>query len=527
MRRQLALKDALSDGDVVPSADPVDDRAWVALDGRQRGFGGRSAHSASSFLFWKKGLLYNGTPAAKPPEPPWNAHGPANVPVGEPVEPYQKFGATSILGVFGKAIGAAGKLAGKAALAAGAVGVGAAGVLGAKVLGKAVGAKALAGKAAGGLGKVAGGAAKGLIKGGGKALKGLGSAAKGLAGFTGKALQNDEAVTLALLGALSAIAAAALAKRSGHGVLGEPASVKCGPGAKAIPGVVCGSQLARRPQATGGAQRSNTFASLAYKYSKAADRAREEAERYGAEAALHSEQAMAARAQAEAALVQERLMARSSHALADSSLRPFFGYCDKLRDYYSSLEGDSAWMKKDPAMVQLRKFCAGLEYSVGQAVEGGANANDYAKSGLTMYDVPPQEYRLDKEPTWAREVPAFHAASGSQPPPLPQDANAATGEGGDSAAAAGPAAVASQPTTATTAARVEQARPKRLLEAGWDAVPVATGAAYAWALSGFGPRRSNPRPEDAPSERNRLVNRRFATDFLSIGVQRCRGSEFL
>eukprot|EP00928_Gymnodinium_smaydae_P066070 TRINITY_DN4911_c0_g1_i1.p1 TRINITY_DN4911_c0_g1~~TRINITY_DN4911_c0_g1_i1.p1 ORF type:complete len:312 (-),score=61.94 TRINITY_DN4911_c0_g1_i1:352-1227(-) len=177
----------------------------------------------------------------------------------------------------------------------------------------------------------------------------------------------------------------------------------------------------------------SVLSSWAYNYYRAAERARAEAVRKAADAERFLGEASAARAQAEAAMTQEKLAGATAYTAPDGSLRPFYRFCDRVRTFYYSLQGDREWMKTDVPMLQLRKFCAGLEHKVNQEVrQGSDSAYDLGKSGLTMYDIPRSEFCAEPQcpPAWAPEVPSFRVPRKFPPfppPPPPGEAGAMLG----------------------------------------------------------------------------------------------------
>eukprot|EP00401_Gymnodinium_catenatum_P028181 CAMPEP_0117462768 /NCGR_PEP_ID=MMETSP0784-20121206/3227_1 /TAXON_ID=39447 /ORGANISM="" /LENGTH=449 /DNA_ID=CAMNT_0005256549 /DNA_START=67 /DNA_END=1414 /DNA_ORIENTATION=- len=154
------------------------------------------------------------------------------------------------------------------------------------------------------------------------------------------------------------------------------------------------------------------LADWAYQYDIVATKELAIAQRQAALAERMMMEASAARLQAEAAMYQARLVARSKFDDANSDVRQFYTYCDRLRRWYNDLNGSNfEWLRNDPSMTQLRKFCAGLEYEAGREVSAQPSATSLQKSGLSMYDDPPRELCLeaDCQQAWGAEVPQFHA----------------------------------------------------------------------------------------------------------------------
>merc|ERR1712187_249058 len=72
--------------------------------------------------------------------------------------------------------------------------------------------------------------------------------------------------------------------------------------------------------------------------------------------------------------------------------------------------GKHKWLRTEPAMLHLRKFCAGLEYTVDRAMSD-VNPAGLERIGLHMYADPTGDFCFepDCDPRFAAEVPYFHA----------------------------------------------------------------------------------------------------------------------
>eukprot|EP00435_Cladocopium_sp_Y103_P046156 s877_g13.t1 len=145
------------------------------------------------------------------------------------------------------------------------------------------------------------------------------------------------------------------------------------------------------------------WASRAFHASLSSEKALQEAEMKQLEAEKHAEIARASMQQAQAAMLQAKINSMAD-AVKAPSVKPYLTFCDQVakRVRANPAEADGT------AMVELRRFCAGLEnYLDGVSRRPETVAT---RSGLRLYDVPPLEY--PEEPWWMQTVPEFHVPKG-------------------------------------------------------------------------------------------------------------------
>lgn len=203
-----------------------------------------------------------------------------------------------------------------------------------------------------------------------------------------------------------------LTKEEGE-MLGKAAGMAAGAAAATKMLKSFGSGKFQCSKAAGNYVTPNVLSSWAYHYGQNAVKASEEARLHAAHAEEMVTAALAARGQAEAAMYEAKLVARSQFTRSDGSIVPFYHFCDEIKDYYNTeLVGPHQWLRKEPAMVKLRKFCAGMEYTVDREL-GNMSAADLQSSGMHMYRDPQGDFCAEPDctPAFAREVPTFYGES--------------------------------------------------------------------------------------------------------------------
>ena len=145
------------------------------------------------------------------------------------------------------------------------------------------------------------------------------------------------------------------------------------------------------------------WASRAFRAAQSSEKALQEAQLKQMEAEKHAEIARASMQQAQAAMLQAKVNS-FAYATKAPSVKPYLHFCQQLAERLRA----QPEVKDSSAMVDLRRFCGGLENfldTVSRRPETVAT-----RAGLRLYDVPPGKY--PEEPMWMQSVPEFHVPKG-------------------------------------------------------------------------------------------------------------------
>eukprot|EP00439_Symbiodinium_sp_Y106_P067620 s2953_g11.t1 len=145
------------------------------------------------------------------------------------------------------------------------------------------------------------------------------------------------------------------------------------------------------------------WSSRAFWASMRTQKALEEAEKQQREAEKHAEIARSSMQQAQAAMLQSRVNSRA-YAVKSPSVQPYLHFCDELGTW---LRNNRKAGESTP-MLQLRRFCSGLENALDQISRRPETLA--TRAGFRLFDVPPIQYPED--PQWRPDVPTFHLPSG-------------------------------------------------------------------------------------------------------------------
>ncbi|CAK9075650.1 Uncharacterized protein SCF082_LOCUS36615 [Durusdinium trenchii] len=145
------------------------------------------------------------------------------------------------------------------------------------------------------------------------------------------------------------------------------------------------------------------WASRAFRASQSCEKALHQAQLKQAEAEKHAEIAQASTQQAQAAMLQAKVNSLA-YAVKSPSLKPYLHFCQQIAERVRARPHEA----NSSAMIELRRFCAGLENFMDAASRRPETVA--TRSGLRLYDVPPKKY--PEEPKWMQDVPEFHVPDG-------------------------------------------------------------------------------------------------------------------